>query len=393
MGTSERKAWEALGWTAQSWAGERPAPLSSWRHWHELSSAEQAAAAYGLGYKQATWDQQLDDELHGQSAVAATAGSDAAASSSATAPPAATSSAARPPGAEPLDGAQRAVDKAADLGRKGLPWLRAAAQLLPRGSKLRGAAEILADAASAVQGAALGQVAVQGVEDVVYLDDSGSMSGGCLTRAQGLWHELAVKLQANPCRVVKFGSYKSILQARREGVSGTAIALAWNAESGATYMWHMILEDILQSYKPGPGRLRVFVVTDGGDTGSPPPYRGMRGMDPMMREVRRLGFNVEFYIVFVSDSLAQAVLGAIGRAFGAESLGAADLDRYRDLALATGGGFLHLSGSESEEERLAFLARAADGAGKEEARREYERRLSDGDATKFDWYERLPPPR
>lgn len=273
----------------------------------------------------------------------------------------------------------------------GLPVLRTAAQLLPRNSKLRVAAEVVGAVADAAQEDAAA-VTLQGVEDIVYLDDSGSMMGSRLTMAQDLWRELAARLQVNPARIVKFGSSKMVLQPRISGFSANAVAFAWNAQSGETYMWHMILDDLLSCYKPGPGRMRVFIVTDGGDNRSPPPYAGMGGMDPMMKELLDHGFNVEFHIVFVSAAsatLAKSLLGIVGRGFGDK-----DLRRYHDLALATGGSFLHISGEEADADREAFVSRISSNCEvkQEGARREYERRLSAGDATQFPWYERLPPP-
>ena len=48
-----------------------------------------------------------------------------------------------------------------------------------------------------------------------------------------------------------------------------------------------IKEDVCARYTPGPGKLRLVVITDGVDTHSPPPYRGMGGMDPMMEHLHQ----------------------------------------------------------------------------------------------------------
>ena len=48
-----------LGWTEQSWSGDAPAPPSDTALWDELSSGEQAALKYGLGYTSASWDAEL----------------------------------------------------------------------------------------------------------------------------------------------------------------------------------------------------------------------------------------------------------------------------------------------------------------------------------------------
>jgi hypothetical protein len=47
-------------------------------------------------------------------------------------------------------------------------------------------------------------------------------------------------------------------------------------------------------YTPGRGTLRLVVVTDGDDCLSPGEYRGARGMNPLMRELKDRGFNIEW---------------------------------------------------------------------------------------------------
>ena len=99
-------------------------------------------------------------------------------------------------------------------------------------------------------------------------------------------------------------------------------------------MWKMIEDDVLGRYAPSPDRktnakLRIVVITDGEDVESPGNYRGIRGMDPMMKTLLQAGFNIEWHIVVIDSSW-----------FGGESK--ASLRRYESLARATGGGFLLL---------------------------------------------------
>ena len=58
-------------------------------------------------------------------------------------------------------------------------------------------------------------------------------------------------------------------------------------------MWHMIQTDVLARYRPGRGKLRLIIVTDGHDTQSPAQYNGRRGMHPMMRTLHAEGYDVE----------------------------------------------------------------------------------------------------
>lgn len=296
---------------------------------------------------------------------------------------------------EPATSGESGIAKAV---AKALPWAKLAADAALSSPKLRhspagialGIVKSLLD--GFVDSVSTGQngIVIEAVEDIVYLDDSGSMSGSGLAMAQDLWRDMAQRLQGNPTRILKFGTTSHLLVPRSKEFSSTAVSLNWNASSGSTYMWHMILNDMLLNYVPGSGLLRVFVITDGGDTDSPSPYRGMQGMDPMMRELKSKGYDIEFHIVFVSvPSFSQILF---------QGLNSKDLGRYRDFALATGGSFLHLSKFAQTEERDAFLRRMESYDDKDiqkvrvAARQQYEDRLLKGQATDFAWYERLPPP-
>jgi len=63
--------------------------------------------------------------------------------------------------------------------------------------------------------------------------------------------------------------------------------------AGGTYMWHMIERDVIKRYEPGPGTLRIYVVTDGEDMQSPYPYMGMNGMNPLMEGLLARGYKVK----------------------------------------------------------------------------------------------------
>ena len=47
--------------------------------------------------------------------------------------------------------------------------------------------------------------------------------------------------------------------------------------------------------------LRVYVFTDGEDTDSPPPFRGMGGMNALQQSLLAKGFRVEWHIIIVSS--------------------------------------------------------------------------------------------
>ena len=82
-----------------------------------------------------------------------------------------------------------------------------------------------------------------------------------------------------------------------------------------------MLQDVLARYKPGRGRLRVCIITDGEDCRefaailfrggilnvrermhiclavSPAAYQGVGGLNPMMRTLKAAGYDVEWFII------------------------------------------------------------------------------------------------
>eukprot|EP00435_Cladocopium_sp_Y103_P071498 s50_g37.t1 len=183
------------------------------------------------------------------------------------------------------------------------------------------------------------------------------MNGANLSEARGALRKMAHLLQESPTRVCTFGTHKQVILPREPRSprssstnalavpDGTAplyfspkfdklnpdiIGLQWKGRSPGTYMWHMILEDIREKYRPGKGKLRAIVITDGLDTHSPAPYQGIEGMNPMMQQLLEDGFDIEWHIVVVSIN---NLLGAIS---------SADILKYEALAESTGGGFLHI---------------------------------------------------
>ncbi|CAE7678126.1 unnamed protein product [Symbiodinium pilosum] len=127
-------------------------------------------------------------------------------------------------------------------------------------------------------------------------------------------------------------------------------------------MWKMIEEDVCTRYNPGQGRLRLIVITDGYDTHSPGDYCGIRGMDPLMKELQKQGFDVEWHIVI------------LGRGFQAE-----ERRSYED-------------GGASSEASHRFLEALREGSGSRQARQQaYLADTAAGRMQKVEWFKALPP--
>jgi len=369
----ERAAWELLGWSASRWDGQERPPLSSLQSWSELGNAQQAAAQHGLGWSAAEWDAHRDD----QAGLDVVVENQQTATASSSAPPPAPTTGGGVVGT--VAGAAWSVAKrVAPLVGAGLSKSKHPAAAL--------AGALLANAPTIVDSTSQ-PVTVDGVETVLYLDDSGSMTwtgefrlgtGTRLQEGRLVLGSLA-PLLSGPTRVLKFGSAPTVLSPREEGnqVSTTLVGMQWDGSSGGTYLWKMIEDDVMSRYRPGSGKLRLVVVTDGQDTLSPAEYNGVRGMDPMMRVLLREGFDIEWHIV---------VLGEVERK-----------ERYEALAGATGGSFLSTGTFDADEPMAAAFLDAVSASGEQDhaasrraRQRQYELEARRGKAERFEWYRALP---
>ena len=374
LSAQQREAWKVLGWNDSSWAGDGDAPKSDSALWGELSAGEQAAAKYGLGYSPESWDAELTG---GDDAGEPEEGSRSNTGGALSSTYDRCSLAADVSPQKRSTGVVGSIFAAAKMGAKAVDFAIDA-----RVNPLSAAQDLLGDVA-----------VLEDTEALVYLDDSGSMSsllgqyGSNLQSAKAAFEAVVPRLGSTPCRVVLFGSSKAELSSRTTRLDPSSIMGAWHATSGGTYMWKMIEDDITRRYRPGPGVLRVYVITDGYDVESPPPYDGPKGMDPLMKSLLGSGYNIQWSIVVVgmnaNDKAAR---------------------RYKDLCGATGGSFLALHGGKGPSAAPAgtrFLNEVAQAHSGDEAkarkvaaekRKEYEREIQAGSAQSFNWYAALPPP-
>eukprot|EP00483_Globobulimina_turgida_P004242 UN04251 len=143
--------------------------------------------------------------------------------------------------------------------------------------------------------------------------------------AQNVFKEIGKSLIAQPTRLTLFDhNKKQILSWNDIGEwNVNQVINEWRKfGGGATFMWKMILDDIMEHHaytNEGKNlRARITIITDGEDNGSPEPYNSLNGMNPMMIQFNKVNVKVEFNIIVFSDSKWDAT-------------------RYRDLCTATGG--------------------------------------------------------
>jgi len=348
-----------------SWAGKRHAPLSGLQHWDDLTPAERGAAAFGLGYTEEMWNAEKD-----ASAIVAIP------EDTAPAAPAVNGGGAVGSLARAVWGVAKAAAPIAGsaLSRSRHPGMMVAGHVL---QSMPSVVDAMAD-----------PVVVDAIETIVYLDDSGSMrsdsgsreffGGSLLDEGKKVLGSMG-PLLSGPTRVLKFGHTPTVLAPREERPPITdLISFGWDGTSGGTYMWHMIEQDVLQRYRPGSGKLRLIVVTDGHDTMSPEHYSGLRGMDPLMSSLHDFGYDVEWHIV---------VLGQVSQS-----------ERYESLAAATGGSFLAVTSfDESSRETARFLDAIADSGrsdyahARRERQKQYELDARNGKTEKFEWFKLAEP--
>ena len=231
----ERAAWSVLGWTAEAWDGSKQAPLTILQDWEELTPAQRGAATHGLGYTADLWDA---ERLASAIVVAPSAEEKAA-----VAPPGPSSSAGGVVGT--LARAAWGVAKtAAPVAGSALARSRHPGAIV---------AGHMMQAVPSMVDAMASPVAVDGVETVVYLDDSGSMrsgsgasgwlAGSLLDEGKRVLSSMGPLLRG-PTRVLKFGHTPTVLAPREPHPPITElVSLGWDGSSGATYMWKMIEDE------------------------------------------------------------------------------------------------------------------------------------------------------
>jgi hypothetical protein len=378
IGSVKQYALTELGWGEQSWNGLSPAP--NLRIFSDLTLSEKATVLHGLDLVESEkdWNEFVKSVENSHSLTTKTA----------------------PSSVDPAASASKA-SALSSLGNMLWSATKMAAPLVRQLPKTHPAIAVAAMAVehlpSLLDNLADKIEIYNQVETVVYLDDSGSMSTR-LTDGQGVLRSMEPLMQTRT-RIVKFGTAKTVLSHRGDRWDSSLALFGWNASSGSTYMWKMIEDDIKDRYVPssrgreGGGRLRVVIITDGHDTESPGQYRGMKGMDPMMKTLLGLGYDIEFHIV---------VLGDVGKGIFSD-LSRSDVHRYTALAEATGGGALAISTlgyDESHPATKAFLRGVEEGGGsgaevrerRARRQRQYRAKAKEGKTQSFEWIDNLPLP-
>jgi hypothetical protein len=364
---TQRAAWEALGWTAESWEDRQsPPPESSLKRWSQLSSAQQAAALHGLVVSKNEWDAMVGSFIEISRKDSSRLPRD-------------------------YDKSKHMKTVPASCLRKNETKDESLASRVARVA-WNVAKAVAPQTVDTLSERVASPVVVNGLETTLYLDDSPSMRewtgvlsfSSRLDEGKKVLTELAPLLGQSPCRILKFSNIPTVLSKREEkgAASLPQISTGWDGTGNGTYLWHMIQTDVLTRYRPGTGKLRLVVVTDGEDNMSPPGYQGMEGMHPLMRTLQEAGYDIEWHII---------VLGHVHSRVK---------EQYRALAGATGGNFLSVKRDfdKNSREASAFLkafknsGETGDTSDRRKRQRQYEKDSLEGKADRFDWYKQLPPP-
>ena len=322
---SQKLAVEHLGWGKRQWNGIDH--LSDLPAWNKLSLSQQAAVQHGLSltkdeYELARRSLRNSHKQESQQSKSTSSMSQSISSSVAS-------------GKKLLSAIPSIPSMPKSLARAAWKAVQYVAPIVSNSPKTsRSIAALALESFPTLVDAMADKVCLEDrVETILYLDDSGSMHSK-LGMGQSVLSSMASSLQVST-RVIKFGSKKTVLGVRDDSFSTSLTMFGWNAKSGSTYMWKMIEDDIMGRYKPAQnGKLRVVVITDGYDTDSPGPYNGIRGMDPMMKQLLAKRYDIEFHIVILEDPFSS---------FGSISIQDKHVRRYESLAAATGGSAVKIS--------------------------------------------------
>jgi len=198
----------------------------------------------------------------------------------------------------------------------------------------------VADRAEVKVGSAYKDVNPAGGRRVLcFLDDSGSMAGANLRRAQALLRKTIPTLAGMPVKVVIFGSrsFTRVASPWESEPDWEAIIADWQGKSGRTFLWQALLEFLrIEDTKD----LHLLLFTDGEDTESDPPFTGIEGLMPTVEELNAIKFAGEIHLVALGNEIT-AKLG----------------QDYMDLVGATGGAgaVLNDASEDTEEEFLRKL--------------------------------------
>lgn len=419
----ERSALQLLGWKSErdwnklvsdSQTSHFPPPYTS------LTSEQQAAVKYGLEWSESQYELARSAFYHEHPEALTPVSSPSSVTASSTVSSSFSSASSSSKAITTVgSSAPSTTSTFATVGKMLLKTARAAAPVVA--PLLRNAKHPAAKIASAALEflpvlAEMGEPRVRladvsKTETVIYLDDSGSMKGGGLltsplSAGRDALSAIAERIKGSPTRIVKFGTFKSILSPRDEtgDISPELVNLAWTGTSGGTYMWHMIEQDVIERFAPpkktasgaGDGKgakLRIVVITDGEDSDSPAGYNGVAGMNPMMKTLTEEGYDIEWHIILLNSSNA--------------ALGEGVRRKYEALTRATGGGFLTIdvggggffSGtgagkgfdrSAPDVKQFLNVLERDDEQERRRRQRGYALEAKSGKAEKFDWFQ-LPP--
>ena len=422
---NERTAWEALGWHEESWRGDRQSPVSMLCTFNELNPAQQAAARHGLGFSDSEWNEMLtaedglvasDDSSSGGGGGGGLVSTLAKAALSAVkigAPAVGSAlSRSRHPAtmvaghvlenmpsiieqwSEPVvvHGIETTLylDDSGSMnwhsGRRTTPLDEGRKVIHSVSPLLQGPTRILKFGSSPTTLAPREEHAVS-ASLVSGLNWSGS-SGGTY-----MWHMIEqdvlsrcehrpLKLTPKQWPLASSSTYTPLLK-RLSHSSLRDHLLTFPSFSCsprpqcASRPLPLVLRAVITD-RPGTGKLRLIVLTDGHDTQSPAEYNGRDGMNPMMRTLHDHGYDVEWHIVVLGD--------------------VADTGGYAALAGATGGSYLAIDEFDEGSAEAASFLRALDTSSSSddeshEARRRRQRRYIENDrAERVSWLKALPPP-
>eukprot|EP00443_Scrippsiella_acuminata_P070968 CAMPEP_0115466320 /NCGR_PEP_ID=MMETSP0271-20121206/49856_1 /TAXON_ID=71861 /ORGANISM="Scrippsiella trochoidea, Strain CCMP3099" /LENGTH=412 /DNA_ID=CAMNT_0002893289 /DNA_START=1 /DNA_END=1239 /DNA_ORIENTATION=- len=211
----------------------------------------------------------------------------------------------------------------------------------------------------------------------VFLDGTGSMTGGHIQKAKTVLRDLFPRFVMTPTAVHLVGTRSGqdrsrLLYPHSQDLEGKEQELmqSWTTEAIGTYLWEYIYD---QTKDYAELNHEVIIITDGNDDGSNPPFKGLMGFQEIMR--RMSGKQIRISLLLIGTSFPPNQVSV-----------------YRDLCMATGGMF-HQNRDGDQNALVVqdftaplLLTEAERDALAADQRHSYQAMLSTGQATPFDWY-------
>ena len=139
--------------------------------------------------------------------------------------------------------------------------------------------------------------------------------------AQAMWQNLVPTFKDRQTKISTINSRgrSRILAPLEFRTEEELLKVKFPKPNGGTYLWKFLVEEAEELAKDSVDWL-FFLISDGMDMSSPPPFSGVEGFQPCIEAIKSIGIDVEFHIIGLglpdsSVNVFRQVSGASGGSF------------------------------------------------------------------------------